>query len=54
MLRSNYLPVLQRDPELLPLLSRVEQVYLGIQPPSRGGMAGILGDMMKSLMAGEL
>lgn len=54
MLSSKYSRVLNRDPLLLQLLSRVEQVYLGVPPPSQGGMAGMLGDIMKSMMSGGM
>uniref|UniRef100_A0A061S2K2 Golgi to er traffic protein 4 n=1 Tax=Tetraselmis sp. GSL018 TaxID=582737 RepID=A0A061S2K2_9CHLO len=54
MLREKYAPALERDPMLETLIARVEQVYLGIEPPSRGGMGELIGDLMRGLFSAEL
>eukprot|EP00951_Prasinocladus_malaysianus_P047724 scaffold651689_cov50-Prasinocladus_malaysianus.AAC.1 len=51
MLRSKYEKLLTRDPFLGTLLSRVEQVYLGHEPPRAGGMADMMSSLMQGLMA---
>jgi hypothetical protein len=55
MLKEKYERVLKRDELLLGLITRIEQVYLGVQPPrSGGGLEGMLGGMMRSMFSGDV
>mmetsp|Transcript_7548 Transcript_7548/g.19139 ORF Transcript_7548/g.19139 Transcript_7548/m.19139 type:complete len:92 (-) Transcript_7548:28-303(-) len=55
MLTEKYRAVLSRDPLLASLITRIEQIYLGVRPPrAAGGLEGMLGGMMRSMFSGDL
>jgi len=53
-LRQQYAPSIARDPTFEKLLELVAKVYFNVEPPQSrgGGMAGLLGGMMRSFLGG--
>ena len=53
LLKGKYEAALARDPVLGAYLDIVERVYLGVGVGQSGGLGGMLGSMLKEMLAGD-
>jgi hypothetical protein len=53
-LRTAYAASLQRDPNFSKYLDLIGKIYYNVEPQSNGGMGGLLSNMMRSFMGGDL